>query len=368
MSKPTTPANRKLHNRVKGEKIVIALFAVMILAALPSIHAQPICGASVTNDADNAACPMNTFQLVVSGPGILNWLGTYQGSVYTSGSTSESITISVPQGTVLTFTATPGSGDSLASLSVDQSAQQTNPYVSDTLTLTAPSYHTVIADFGQNSVATPAVQYLFANPPLQSPQPRVLNLGIAGSGEVYWSSSYEGSTYGSGWVDSSSSITIPKDHMITFTAVPASGHVFTNWVINGYDQGSENPFIMFGTGQSSDVNVVASFDQTFYANPPVLSPALENSSFQNETVQIGIQGSGILYWSSSYGGSNLASGFTDSTTSIVVPRGATVSFVAVPTAGSNFESWIIDSVNQGSNNPYITTSVGGFDTVVTVFN
>lgn len=49
-------------------------------------------------------------------------------------------------------------------------------------------------------------------------------------------------------------------------------------------------------------------------------------------------------------------GSTDTSSSIVVPHGATVTFTAVPTNGNQFSNWVINSANEGSINPYVVHS------------
>jgi hypothetical protein len=222
-----------------NRKIAAMLATLVVLLALPIIHAQP------------EASFLYTFNLGVSGQGALTWLGMYQNAIYTSGSTSSSVTITVPQGTVLTFTATPQYDNTFAYWNIDQSSQgSTNPYVLYTLNM--PTYQTVFADF------VPPVQYYVANPPLQSD---TINVGVlAGSGKVYWSSSYNGVDYTSGWTDTSTTITVPHGATVSFTATPASGNHFENWVIDSFNQGSNNPYIIYGTGASSYGTVLADFD------------------------------------------------------------------------------------------------------------
>jgi hypothetical protein len=285
-----------------------------------------------------------TLQLGVSGRGTLSWVAMYQGSVYTSGSTISDMVITVPQGTGLTFTATP-SGDSFDSWTLDQSSRlSTNPYVITSIGDVSPVYHTVIANFGQSFAP---------NPPLQnSLEYSTFNVGVDGSGKVYWSSSYDGSTYDSGWIESSSAFAIPKNGTVTFTAVPLNGHHFSNWVIDGVDQGSNNPFIMYGTGSSAVATVEADFDQIFFANPPL------QTWINYGIINVGVEGSGKLYWNASYGGVAYTSGSTDIATPIRLPQGAMVSFTAVPMTGDHLANWIVDSATVASTNPYIVSSVG----------
>ena len=102
--------------RMKNARMILAFAAVMVLVAplvVTSVH----------------AISYYTLQLGVSGHGTLNWVGMYQGSIYTSGTTISNMVITVPEGTDLTFTATP-SGDSFDDWMLDQSSQvSTNPYV-----------------------------------------------------------------------------------------------------------------------------------------------------------------------------------------------------------------------------------------------
>lgn len=187
------------------------------------------------------------------------------------------------------------------------------------------------------------------------------NVGVAGSGKVYWSSSYD-QGYDTGWVDNCASIALAKGATVTFTAVPVNDHQFSNWVINGVDKGTNNPFTIYNTGKSSKVNLVANFDQTFYANPPLQSP------LHYDAIQVNAQGSGRVYWSSSYG-ARYDSGSTGTSSSIIVPHGATVTFTAVPMNGTHFNEWMVDSANQGPNNPYVVHSmyVSQSTSVVAVF-
>ena len=184
---------------------------------------------------------------------------------------------------------------------------------------------------------------------LTNPPANTFNVGIAGFGKVYWTSNYFGGI-DTGWVDVSASVAIFKGSTVTFIAVPVNGHQFSNWVIDGVDQGSNNPFILYNSGNSSGVNVVASFDHTLQANPPLLNP------LQYDTIQVSVQGSGRLHWSSSYG-VRYDSGSTDTRSSIIVPHGATVTFTAVPFTGSHFDEWKVDSTGQGSINPYVVYSM-----------
>jgi hypothetical protein len=86
-----------------------------------------------------------------------------------------------------------------------------------------------------------------------------MTVAIAGPGTIYWTGVYDGTTYDSGWVNDLSSITLPQGTMVTFIPEPLTGHHFTNWIVNGYDQGSEVPFVSF---TSSSGFVIADFDGT----------------------------------------------------------------------------------------------------------
>jgi hypothetical protein len=154
--------------------------------------------------------------------------------------------------------------------------------------------------------------------------------------------------YISGSTDSAASIELPQGAMASFTAVPMNGNHFDNWVVNSVRLASTNPYIVSNIGSPSTVYAV--FDQDFVPNAP-----LQTSSFQYDTIQVGTQGSGRLYWSSSYG-TIYDSGSTDGNSSILVPHGATVTFTAVPTNGNQFSNWMINSANEGSINPYIVHS------------
>lgn len=317
---------------IRNRYTTIALVAVLLLVlptlVLSSVH----------------AINYYTLQLGVSGHGTLSWVGTYQGATYTSGTTISHIVITVPEGTSLTFSATPQSDQTFSYWILDQSSQaSTNPYVVVSMGAGSPVYHTVIANFG-NSVVPP-------NPPLQVSASNTFNIGVSGSGKVYWSSSVNGVSTGSGWVDSNSQVATPKGAMITFTAVPLNGHYFSDWMINGVNQGSNNPFIMYGTGESAYANVIANFDQTFYPNPPLVSPS------QFDTVNIGVQGSGRIYWTTTYSGTGYSTGSTDTDTSLTVPQGSTVTFTATPFSGNHFNNWLVNSANLGSTNPYVIDSV-----------
>lgn len=316
---------------------------IMVLTILPSLTVlTPV-----------HALKFHTVQLGVSGQGVLNWVGMYHNSIYTSGTTISNLVITVPEGTDLTFTATPQSHASFSYWVLDQSSQvSTNPYVIASVGIGSPVYHTIFANFDQS---------LAPNPPLKNLQYNVFNLDLSGSGEVYWSSSYNGATSQSGWVDSSSSIAIPKGATVTLTAVPLNGDHFISWVINGVDQGSNNPYTLSGTGENSYANIVAYFDQTFYANPPL-------QSSQYDTIQVNVQGTGSLHWSINYE-SVYDSGVTNTASSIVVPHGATVTFTAVSMNGSHFSNWMVNSANAGSTNPYVMHNryVAPASTVMAVF-
>jgi hypothetical protein len=205
-----------------------------------------------------------------------------------------------------------------------------------------------------------------------------MNVAIAGSGTVYWKGVYNGATYNSGWVNDSSSITLPQGTVVTFIPEPFIGHRFTNWVVNGYDQGSDVPFVFY-TGAGASGPVIANFDGTLvksadglYTNPtitnPVQTPAALTPPLQYTTVQINVQGSGTVYWSTSYG-SSTESGSTNAGYSILVPYGATVTFTATPTSGNAFSNWNVNSANVGSTNPYMisNTNTTPTSTVTAVF-
>ena len=335
---------------MRSEKVAIALLAVTILAVLPIIHAQPLlCGANDgDNDADDAPCSTSAIAVGVQGAGTVYWSSSYGGSTLASGSTDVTTSIVVPQGATVTFTAVPKSGNNFDNWVIDSASQTSiNPYI-----MAIGGYTTVTAEFDLN---------LAANPPLQNPQFDTFNVGVGGLGRVYWSSS----SGDSGWVDDSSSFAIPQGATVTFTAVPLNGHHFSNWVIDGADQGSNNPFIMYGTGASSVATVQADFDQTFFANPPLQNPPIQYSA-----INVGVQGSGKLYWSASYGGAAYTSGSTESVASIQLPQGTIVSFTAVPMNGDHFDNWIVNSAALTSTNPYIVSSigVGSPSTVFAVFD
>jgi len=197
-------------------------------------------------------------------------------------------------------------------------------------------------------------------------------VAVAGPGTVYWEGVYNGVLYDSGWVNNSTSITLPQGTMVTFTPEPMTGHHFTNWVVNGYGQGSEIPFVSF-TGAS--IVVIANFDGKLvenpdgtYANanpeqvPPALTPPTRYS-----TLRINIQGSGTVYWSTSYE-SSYESGSTKVGYSILVPYGATLTFVATPTSGNAFGDWNVNSASVVSTNPYtINTYTTQTATLTAVF-
>ena len=153
--------------------------------------------------------------------------------------------------------------------------------------------------------------------------------------------------------------------MVTFIPEPLNGHHFTNWIVNGFDQGSNVPFVWFSGGSE---NVIANFDGTLVKNPdgtypnlatlttqPVQTPATLAPPSQYSTIQINVQGSGTVYWSTSYG-SSTESGSTNVGYSILLPYGAMVTFTATPTNGNAFSNWNVNSVNVGSTNPYMFTS------------
>jgi len=183
-----------------------------------------------------------------------------------------------------------------------------------------------------------------------------MTLAVAGPGIVYWKGVDNGVLYNSGWVSNSSSITLPQGTMVFFTPEPLAGHHFTNWVVNGYGQGSEIPFVSF-TGASGVV--IANFDGILVENPdgtypnttPVQVPAALTPPPRYITVRINVQGSGAVYWSASYE-SSYESGSTNVGYSILVPYGATVTFTAAPASGNAFGGWNVNSVSVVSTNPY----------------
>ena len=183
-----------------------------------------------------------------------------------------------------------------------------------------------------------------------------MTVAVAGPGIVYWRGVYNGVLYDSGLVNNSSSITLPIGTMVTFTPEPLTGNQFTNWVVNGYGQGSEIPFVSF-TGASGVV--IANFDGTLVENPdgtyananPVQVPAALTPTQRYSTVRINVQGSGIVYWSTYYG-SSYESGSTSVGYSILVPYGAMATFTATPTSGNSFGGWNVNSASVVSTNPY----------------
>ena len=214
--------------------------------------------------------------------------------------------------------------------------------------------------------------------PVHALQLGTMNVAVAGPGTVYWKGVYNGATYNSGWVTSSSSITLPQGTMVTFTPEPLAGHQFTNWVVNGYDQGTDIPFVFY-TGLGTSGPVIANFDGTLvknvnglYTNPsitnPVQTPAILAPPAQYSTVQVNVQGSGTVYWSTTYG-SSAEAGSTNGGYSILVPYGATVTFTATPTSGNAFSNWNVNSANAGSTNPYVisNTDTSPTSTVTAVF-
>jgi len=200
--------------------------------------------------------------------------------------------------------------------------------------------------------------------PVHALQFGTMNVAIAGPGSVYWKGVYNGVTYNSGWVTDSSSITLPQGTMVTFIPEPSTGHHFTNWVVNGYDQGTDIPFVFY-TGPGASGSVIANFDGTLIKNAdgvytnlittPVQTPTVLSPPLQLNTVQINVQGSGTVYWSTSYG-SSTDSGSTNAAYSILVPYGATVTFTAAPASGNIFNNWNINSANAGPTNPYVISS------------
>jgi len=215
--------------------------------------------------------------------------------------------------------------------------------------------------------------------PIHAQAVGTMNISIAGPGTIYWKGVYNGITYGSGWVTSTSpsSVTLPQGTMMTFIAEPLPGHHFTNWVVNGYDQGSTSPFVLFSASPGASGNVIANFDQTLiknvdgvYTNPAITSPAQTPAvlapAVQYGTVQINVQGSGTVYWSTTYGSSS-ESGSTNVGYSILVPYGATVIFTATPGSGNTFTNWSVNSANAGSTNPYTMSSTTPASTVTAIF-
>jgi len=197
--------------------------------------------------------------------------------------------------------------------------------------------------------------------PVHALQFGTVTVTVAGPGTVYWKGVYNGAIYNSGWVNGSSSITLPQGTMVTFLPEPLTGHQFTNWVVNGYDQGSDTPFVSF-TGPGASGVVIANFDETLIKNPdgiytnvtlanPVKIPAALTPPPQYSTVQINVQGSGTVYWSTSFESSS-ESGSTNVGYSILVPYGATVTFTATPSNGNVFSNWNVNSVYVIATNPY----------------
>jgi len=192
---------------------------------------------------------------------------------------------------------------------------------------------------------------------------------------------YNGVTYSSGWVNGVSSISLPQGTMITFIPEPLTGQSFTNWIVNGYDEGSNNPFVLF-MGPGASQSVIANFDGTLVKNaegtyptllttnpgqtPAVLSPPVP--PLQYSTVQINVQGAGTVYWSTSYG-SSTESGSTNAGYSILVPYGATVTFTATGASGNVFSNWNVNSANVGSSDPYVITNTNTtpLSTVTAIF-
>jgi len=203
-----------------------------------------------------------------------------------------------------------------------------------------------------------------------------MTIGVAGPGTVYWKGTYNGVTQGSGWVTSSSSITLPQGTMVTIIAEPLAGHQFTNWVVNGYDQGSTSPFVLFSAGPAGGSGtIIANFDNTLvknvngiYTNPaitsPVQTPAALIPPAQFSTAQIYVQGTGTVYWSTSYG-SSAESGSTNVGYSILVPYGATITFTASPGSGNVFTNWNVNSTNVGSTNPYVISNTNTTPSTIT---
>jgi len=198
--------------------------------------------------------------------------------------------------------------------------------------------------------------------PVHALQFGTVTVAIAGPGTVYWRGVYNGAIYNSGWANDFSSITLPQGTMMTFIPEPLIGHQFTNWVVNGYDQGSNIPFVLFSAGSGT---VIANFDGTLIENPdgiytnltlanPVQIPAALTPPSQFSSIQINIQGSGTVYWSTSYE-SSTQSGSTNADYSILVPYGATVTFTSAPTSGSDFIDWNVNSAYVVSTNPYTIT-------------
>ena len=201
-----------------------------------------------------------------------------------------------------------------------------------------------------------------------------MTVAVAGPGIAYWKGVYNGVLYDSGWVNNSSSITLPQGTMVTLTPEPLTGHRFTNWVVNGYGQGSEIPFVSF-TGAS--VVVIANFDGTLVENPngtyanatPVQLPATLTPPTRYSTIRIMVQGFGTVYWSTSYESSYM-SGSTNVGSSILVPDGATLTFVATSASGNYFSGWNVNSASVVSTNPYTisNTYTTPTTTLTAIFN
>ena len=214
--------------------------------------------------------------------------------------------------------------------------------------------------------------------PVHALQFGTVTVAVAGPGTVYWKGVYNGAIYDSGWVNNSSSITLPQGTMVTFTPQPLTGHEFTNWVVNGYDQGSDIPYVSFtGPGPSASGTVIANFDGTLIKNPDgiytnltlansVKIPAALIPPSEYSTIQIGVQGSGTVYWSTSYG-SSTESGSTSAGYTILVPSGATVTFTATAKSGKAFINWNVNSANVVSTNPYTISYTTPTSTVTAVF-
>jgi hypothetical protein len=199
--------------------------------------------------------------------------------------------------------------------------------------------------------------------PAHALQLGTMNIAVAGPGTVYWQGVYNGIAYSSGWVTDFSSVTLPQGTMITFTPEPLNGHQFTNWIVNGYDQGSNTPFVLLSGSSGS---VIANFDDTLVKNvdglypslqttTPVQTPAVLAPPPQYGTFQINVQGSGTVYWTTTYG-SSTESGSTSVGYPILVPYGATITFTATPGSGSVFSNWDVNSASVGSTNPYVISN------------
>jgi len=205
-----------------------------------------------------------------------------------------------------------------------------------------------------------------------------MNISVAGPGQIYWKGLYNNAVYDSGWVSNSASVTLPQGTQVTFISEPATGHQFTNWIVNGYDQGSDTPFVLYSAGPGGVQSVIANFDGTLvknanglYTNPQITSPttpAVLSPPSQYSTIQVSVQGSGTIYWSTSYGTTS-ESGSTNSGYSILVPYGATITFTATPSGGNAFSNWNLNSANVGSTNPYVISNTNGApsSTVTAVF-